>query len=141
MCERRNLMRRFIPATPVVLFVASIEPTRATAQTPPSLHARPRATWMAMMAMLLALGGPSPLKAQAVPVGPLVSAGALWPELCVPFSALGDRLQNPGKDRVTFTGTITRVDQGNVSYPIRLVWEFPGKIRLDEQITGGNHTF
>jgi len=45
-----------------------------------------------------------------------------------PLAALGDRLQAPGKERLTQVGTYT---DGKGSQPIRFTWELPGNVRID----------
>ena len=42
--------------------------------------------------------------------------------------ALGDRLQKPGKERQTFTGTLTNSGQ---NYAVRVTLELPNKVRID----------
>ena len=46
--------------------------------------------------------------------------------------AVGQRLKGPGKERISATGTLERFS-GNDSAtgPVRIVWEYPLKIRLD----------
>jgi len=55
------------------------------------------------------------------------------PDLPIEFQpyarALGDRLQTPGKERMTLTGTITQSGQ---SYPATLTYQLPNIIRIDE---------
>jgi hypothetical protein len=70
---------------------------------------------------------------QAPPVSPASAleyltesgVGVFWHDQLV---ALGDRLQKPGKERVILTGTYT---DASGTQPIRLVWELPGKLRVD----------
>src|SRR2546425_9640076 len=45
------------------------------------------------------------------------------------IEALGDRLQNPGKERAVVTGTLT---SGSASSNVVLTWELPDKFRLEE---------
>jgi len=48
--------------------------------------------------------------------------------LRAPLAALGDRLQSPGKERFTVTGTYS---DGKADRPIQFTWELPGKMRID----------
>jgi hypothetical protein len=61
----------------------------------------------------------------------------LWPQLREPLNALGDRLERPGKERVIFLGAVSR-GQGNNARPFKLIQEFPGRLRTEEQ--NGNQT-
>jgi hypothetical protein len=62
-----------------------------------------------------------------------VSHGALWSQLQEAFRILGDRLEKPGKERLTFTGTLEKMlDSQSVNLPFRLVWELPGRLRFEE---------
>lgn len=55
---------------------------------------------------------------------------SLWPQLRLNLKALGDRLEKPGKERLTLIGTISRDGQ---SQPVLLVLEFPDRLRLETQ--------
>jgi hypothetical protein len=57
-----------------------------------------------------------------------VRSGALWPQLRSYFKAFGDRLERPGRERVTFAGTIDRV--GEQPWEFTAVAEFPDRLRL-----------
>lgn len=61
-----------------------------------------------------------------------VRAGALWPKLRWNLKAIGDRLERPGKEQVTITGTLTRA---GVSSPIPIVVniETPHRMTLTRQ--------
>lgn len=49
------------------------------------------------------------------------------------LKALGDRLEKPGKERLTLLGTITRLTEADRSpAPISLTLEFPDRLRLEE---------
>jgi hypothetical protein len=64
-----------------------------------------------------------------------VRRGRLRPQLHAVLSALGDRLEKPGKERLTLNGTITKAESQQ-AIPVKVVREFPGKLRLEEQING-----
>jgi hypothetical protein len=62
-----------------------------------------------------------------------VSHAALWSQLQEAFRLLGDRLEKPGKERLTFAGTLEKsMNSQPESFPFRLVWELPGRLRLEE---------
>jgi hypothetical protein len=48
------------------------------------------------------------------------------------LNALGDRLEKPGKERLTLTGTLKRQNTPQ-AIPFRLVLEWPLRMRLDEE--------
>ena len=56
----------------------------------------------------------------------------LWPRLHEALSAVGDRLEKPGKERLTMTGEITRQGETRPA-PMLLIQEFPHHLRLEEQ--------
>lgn len=59
---------------------------------------------------------------------PLVS-----PQLMFALNALGNRLEKPGQERLTLLGTITRPEQSKNASPVRLILEYPDRLRLEEQ--------
>jgi hypothetical protein len=59
-----------------------------------------------------------------------VSRGRLWPQLREALRVLGDRLEKPGKERLTLTGTLSRANDEQL--PVRLILEYPDKLRLEE---------
>lgn len=62
-----------------------------------------------------------------------VSHSGLWSQLQDAFRALGDRLEKPGKERLTFTGTLEKsVNSQQFSFPFRMIWELPGRLHLEE---------
>ena len=56
----------------------------------------------------------------------------------VPFGAgrvleiMGDRLQVAGKERLDLVGVLTRAGQSAVA--VHILWEFPGKVRLEKRL-------
>ena len=56
----------------------------------------------------------------------------------VPFGAvralkrMGDRLEVMGKERLDLVGVLTRAGQSPVG--VRILWEFPGKVRLEKRL-------
>jgi outer membrane lipoprotein-sorting protein len=60
-----------------------------------------------------------------------VRPSALSSDLRVLLAALGDRLEKPGKERVTYMGMLQRSGEDRAA-PFTLIWETPGKIRLQD---------
>jgi hypothetical protein len=70
-----------------------------------------------------------------------VRRGLLKPSLRENLRSLGDRLEKPGKERLTMTGTLRRKGDAQ-PHPVSLVWEARGRLRVEEQGGGsGAHTF
>jgi hypothetical protein len=68
-----------------------------------------------------------------------VSRFRLWPELQSPLAALGDRLERPGKERITLDGTLSRlINSEMVASSARVIWELPGRLRVEQ--AGGETT-
>jgi hypothetical protein len=68
----------------------------------------------------------------AVRVSPSrVRAGVLWPQLREYLKALGGRIEEPGKERLTLSGSINRVAQPGV--PFIAILEFPDRLRFETQ--------
>lgn len=57
-----------------------------------------------------------------------VRAGVLWPQLRLYLKTLGDRLQEPGKERLMLNGTLDRA--GEQSVPVTGILEFPDRLQL-----------
>lgn len=55
------------------------------------------------------------------------------PTMCKPFAiAVGQRLQKPGKERITGSGTLLSLSNGSSrTSPVQVVWQIPLKIRID----------
>jgi hypothetical protein len=62
-----------------------------------------------------------------------VSRPYLWPRLRDAVRALGDRVEKPGKERLILTGQMSRASRGSNKLDVRLILEFPNKLRLEEQ--------
>lgn len=62
----------------------------------------------------------------------------LTTHVCDALKVAGNRLQVPGKERLTITGSLTRVLPGGATdvVPIRLITEYPHRMRLEEQRLG-----
>ena len=60
-----------------------------------------------------------------------VRAAALSSDLRNLLTVLGDRLEKPGKERVTYVGMLQRSGEDRGA-PFTLTWETPGKIRLQD---------
>jgi hypothetical protein len=58
-----------------------------------------------------------------------VRSARLWPQLRWHLKTLGDRIEKPGKERITITGTIRRVGDSQ-ALPMALMLEHPGRLRL-----------
>src|SRR5262249_46960225 len=65
-----------------------------------------------------------------------IRKGSLWPQLRQTLRVLGDRLEGPGKERVTMSGTLTGFNSESL-HPFRLITQFPAQVRLEEDINGG----
>jgi hypothetical protein len=61
-----------------------------------------------------------------------IQRGLLQSKLHNVLNALGDRLEKPGKERLTVVGTLSRRDNPQVM-PFRLLLEWPRRMRLEEQ--------
>ncbi len=62
-----------------------------------------------------------------------VHRGALWPRLRENLKTLGDRLENPGKERLTVTGALTRA--GDLQpLPMTAILQFPDQLRVTLQL-------
>ena len=78
--------------------------------------------------------GPLPRTQVAATTDPdLISRGLIASQLHAAFDALGDRLQRPGKERIAATGMLLHVDDAQPT-PFLLVWELPGRLRLEQQV-------
>ena len=62
-----------------------------------------------------------------------VRGALLWSRLQPALRQLGNRLEVSGKERVTLAGTVTRAAG---SAAIVVIWELPGKLRVEETISG-----
>ncbi len=62
-----------------------------------------------------------------------VRVAQLWPQLRWNLKAFGDRLQKPGKERTSLTGTLSRAGDA-APVPVILILEFPDRLRLTMQI-------
>jgi len=51
-----------------------------------------------------------------------------------PLEIMGDRLRVTGKERLDLVGVLTRAGQDPVG--VRILWEFPGKVRLEKRLEG-----
>lgn len=61
-----------------------------------------------------------------------VRAAQLWPQLRWHLKVLGDRIEKPGKERITITGTIKRAGDAQ-ALPMAVTLEFPDRLRLTVQ--------
>jgi hypothetical protein len=58
----------------------------------------------------------------------------IWPQLRTALDAHGDRLEKPGRERLTMVGTISDPSLApDEKTPSRLIFEFPDKLRLEKQ--------
>ena len=80
--------------------------------------------------LLVVIAAPSMAQTPALPAAPnqYLKPHAVPAILRGPLAALGDRLQNPGKERFTLAGTYT---DGKGSQGLQLTWELPAKMRID----------
>jgi hypothetical protein len=77
------------------------------------------------------------LKRLTVPSEQIWSHG-LHPRFEPTLDLLGDRLKEPGKERIVLEGTLTRRGaSGEKVSDVRVTWEFPGLVRMDESAGSG----
>jgi hypothetical protein len=58
----------------------------------------------------------------------------IWPQLHSALDAYGDRLEKPGKERMIAVGTLSNANTtDNEKVPVRLVSEFPDKLRIEKR--------
>jgi hypothetical protein len=58
----------------------------------------------------------------------------IWPQLHSALDAYGDRLEKPGKERMIAVGTLINANTtDNEKVPVRLVSEFPDKLRIEKR--------
>jgi len=58
----------------------------------------------------------------------------IWPQLRSALDAYGDRLEKPGKERLIAIGGLRNASTtANEKLPVRLVFEFPDKLRIEKQ--------
>src|SRR5258708_19466534 len=58
-----------------------------------------------------------------------VRVAQVWPQLRWHLKTLGDRMEKPGKERITIAGTIKRAGDAQ-ALPMSLTLEFPHPLRL-----------
>lgn len=68
--------------------------------------------------------------------GAYVRRSFMLPKLGWALNALGDRLEKPGRERLSAIGTLSRADLP--AEEVRVIWEFPDRLRLTRQ--RGNQT-
>src|SRR5215510_4371359 len=61
--------------------------------------------------------------------GAYIRPGTLTPKLVWHLKAMGDRLEKPGKERLSLTGTLTRTNDSQTE-EVTAVGEFPDRLRL-----------
>jgi len=64
--------------------------------------------------------------------GAYVRSSSLSPKLVWHLKAMGDRLERPGKERLSITGTLARANVSQAE-EVTAVWEFPDRLRLTKQ--------
>ncbi len=69
--------------------------------------------------------------------GAYIRASALSPKLVWHLKAMGDRLEKPGRERLSLTGTLARANDSQAE-EVTAVSEFPARLRLTRQ--KGNQT-
>ena len=74
---------------------------------------------------------PAPRPAKIKRVG-YVRPSALTPKLVWNLKAMGDRLERPGKERLSLTGTLARSNDSQAE-EMAAVWEFPDRLRVARQ--------
>lgn len=85
-----------------------------------------------------AAGAPAQTRVKASPLGKgYLQRKGIWPQLRSALDAYGDRLEKPGKERLIAVGTISNTNHSiNDKIPVRLISEFPDKLRLEKQNNG-----
>ncbi len=78
---------------------------------------------------LRSLPAPGPPRAKR---SAYVRANTLSPKLVLHLKAMGDRLEKPGKERLSLTGTLTRASDSQPEQVTALL-EFPDRLRLTKQ--------
>src|ERR1044071_7565907 len=69
---------------------------------------------------------PAPAKVKRVAY---VRPSALTPKLVWHLKAMGNRLERPGKERLSLTGTLARANDSQAE-EVAALWEFPDRLRL-----------
>jgi hypothetical protein len=83
--------------------------------------------------------GAAAVQARAVRKANLLGNGyidrrGVWPQLYSALDAYGDRLEKPGKERLIAVGTLSNANTtDNEKVPVRLVSEFPDKLRIEKR--------
>ena len=78
--------------------------------------------------------------APAAPRADYVHRGRLWPHLRDALGQFGDRLEKPGRERLALVGTLSHlVNNQMVTVPVRIITEFPHKVRIEEQGANQGH--
>ena len=72
---------------------------------------------------------PGPARAKR---GAYVRASALSAKLVSHLKAMGDRLEKPGRERLSITGTLARANNSQAE-EVTALWEFPDRLRLTKQ--------
>lgn len=66
-----------------------------------------------------------------------IQRGGIWPQLRSALDAYGNRLEKPGKERVIAVATLGNTNiAANEKNIVRLIFEFPDKLRLEKQKNG-----
>src|SRR6266852_5360082 len=74
----------------------------------------------------------NPIVTQTATDQTYVRVAQVWPQLRWHLKTLGDRIEKPGKERVTIAGTIKRAGDAQ-ALPMTLTLEFPDRLRLTVQ--------
>jgi hypothetical protein len=92
-----------------------------------------RVKFSALILMLLAgrFGFGQPISSGAPIIRYVTAPEALHPYLRSAFYRIGARVGHPGAERVTAVGTLTFADAPNTAVPVRIIYELPGKLRID----------
>src|SRR5262245_40903723 len=72
---------------------------------------------------------------KATPLGRgYIDRRGIWPQLHSALDAYGNRLEKPGKERLFAIGTLSNANSANnEKVPVRLLSEFPDKLRIEKQ--------
>ncbi len=116
---------RLFHFTPLLLTVVAIVALSALALSVRTWFAQPGANHR-LSAVI------APPSASATPEQ--VRRARLWPQLRELLNVLGNRLEQPGRERSILQGNLSRTGSTHrEQVPIRLILEFPDRLRLEEQ--------
>ena len=112
---------------PIVVVLLAITGALVLVAARPRSAAERKASSHAMPEVKVVNSAQSPAR----PLADRVHRGRLWPQLRWNLAALGNRLEKPGKERLTLAGTFQRADEQTALFAAIL--EFPDRLRITTQ--------